>query len=193
MDLTYYDSHETQESGVLTLSLFPKCFWQGRTGGWTVSQASTPDPRTAASLINSSQTLTPSRSGQSFAQKGLLPHVTPHHHLTTPHLLSSSQLPNDTDHPCPEESQPGEQEAGQHGKGNRGGEHTTTSQGPGWPTVRFRAAGAPWLRGPVSRATWQTRTAQGLRSTGGQNHEAQVQLTVLLQLHGGSQRLLEAC
>ena len=38
-------------------------------------------------LLNSSQTRTPSWSGQSFAQKGLLPQATPHHHLTTPHLL----------------------------------------------------------------------------------------------------------
>lgn len=119
---TYRDGHETQESGVLTPSLSPKCFWWGRTGGWTVSQTSTPQPRTAASRIHSSQTLTPSRSGQSFAQKGLLAHVTPHHHLTTPQLLSGSWLPNDTAHPCPEESWAGEQEAGQHAKGDRGGE-----------------------------------------------------------------------
>lgn len=30
IDLTYYNDQETQESGVLTLSLSPKCFWQGQ-------------------------------------------------------------------------------------------------------------------------------------------------------------------
>ena len=40
----------------------------------------------AAPLLNSSQTRTPSWSGQSFAQKGLLPQATPHRHLTAPHL-----------------------------------------------------------------------------------------------------------